>query len=134
MKIEDIKLALKEICDSNPDICVRVDVFDSLEKDNANKTHEIPVVKGVTFRLFLNKDKDIFDYPYINRFYAYGKDFNEEYKYDNKFFGALFDSISAVKEKCTPFRYLKLNAISRDPIELFCICYSKQNRRRWIEV
>lgn len=101
-----IKLALGEICDSNPDIQGRVDVFDKIYGES---------VKGVTFLLFLKKDKDKFDYPDINRFYAeypefYTKIFNEE-DIHNKFFEVLFESILAVKEKYIPFRLIQTKSI-----------------------
>ena len=69
-EIEAIKSVLKEISDSNPDICERVDVLDPLEKDTVNKTHEIPEVKGVVWILFLKKDKNKYDHPDINIFYS----------------------------------------------------------------
>lgn len=69
-EIEAIKSVLKEISDSNPDICERVDVLDPLGKDAVDKTHEIPVVKGVVWILFLKKDKDKYDHPDINRFFS----------------------------------------------------------------
>lgn len=105
-KIDCFKLALKEVCDSNPDILGRVDVFDEI--------YEGPV-KGVTMLLFLEKDKDIFDHPDIDRFYAeypefYTEIFGEK-DIHNEFFRTLFESILAVKEKCLPFRLIKTKSI-----------------------
>lgn len=75
---EAIKLALDEICDSNPDIRGRVDVFDL--EDALDKTHEIPAeAKGIVWLLFLDKDKDKYDHPDIDRFYAEHPEFYTGY-------------------------------------------------------
>ena len=60
---ECIKMIMKEICSSNPDIRGRLDTFDI---DNGKGKS----IKGLLLLLFLDKDKDRFDYPDINRFYA----------------------------------------------------------------
>lgn len=63
-----IKLALDEICDSNPDICGRVDVFDL--EDTIDEEYKIPAgAKGLVWILFLEKDKDRYDHPDIDRLY-----------------------------------------------------------------
>ena len=78
-KIKDEKLALKEICDLNSDIRGRVDVFDHLNFDKETIIVGHPPVKwpvkGITITLFLDKDKDRFDHPDINRFYAHYPEF-----------------------------------------------------------
>ena len=120
-EIECVKIALNEICSSNPDILGRVDVFDTWGT-GLNITDDgldIEQIKGVTITLFLDKDKSILDHPDIDRFYSqcpvyYTGKFDDE---SNKFFGALFDSILAVKEKRTLFSYLK-SSISEDQIEI----------------
>ena len=78
-KIKYEKLALKEICDLNSDIRGRVDVFDHLNFDKETIIVGHPPVKGpvkgITITLFLDKDKDRFDHPDINRFYAHYPEF-----------------------------------------------------------
>lgn len=71
-KIYALKLALKEICDSNPEFKARVDVFyhlgeNAIDKTYANKMLEF---KGVTWVLFFKKVKDKYDHPDIDRFYS----------------------------------------------------------------
>ena len=69
-QIEAMKSAVYKICSDNSDILGRVDVFDDFVIDSSiiDEMYEGPV-KGVTILLFLDKDKDIFDHPNINRFY-----------------------------------------------------------------
>lgn len=75
---EAIKLALDEICDSNPDIRGRVDVFDL--EDAIDKTYEVPAeAKGIVWLLFLDKDKNKYDHPDIDRFYAEHPEFYTGY-------------------------------------------------------
>ena len=107
-EIEGMDLAISEICSNNPDICGRVDVINGLERSSNINLCE--PVKGVTILLFLDKDKDRFDHPDINRFYAQYPEFctgcfDEEY---NKYFSSLLDNILAIKEKMILFSYLKL--------------------------
>ena len=71
---DTIKLALDEICNSNSDVCGRVDVFDL--EDTIDKTYEVPAeAKVVVWILFLEKDKDKYDHPDINRLYAQHPEF-----------------------------------------------------------
>lgn len=115
IEIECVKMALNEICSSNPDILGRVDVFDTWGT-GLNITDDgldLEQIKGVTITLFLDKDKSILDHPDIDRFYSqypvyYTGKFNDE---SNEFFGVLFDSILAVKEKRTPFRLIQTKSI-----------------------
>lgn len=115
VEIECVKIALNEICSSNPDILGRVDVFDTWGT-GLNITDDgldLEQIKGITITLFLDKDKSILDHPDIDRFYSqypvyYTGKFNDE---SNEFFGVLFDSILAVKEKRAPFRLIETKSI-----------------------
>ena len=120
VEIECVKMALNEICSSDPDILGRVDVFDTrgIGFNIVDDGLDLEQIKGVTITLFLDKDKSILDHPDIDRFYSqypayYTGKFDDE---SNKFFGVLFDSILAVKEKRAPFSHLKLS-ISADQNE-----------------
>lgn len=105
-RIEGIQSAMKEICHSNPDIRGRVDVFDKLYGD---------LVKGVTLYFHLANDKHVLSLSELNKIYAhypelYSKIFDAEDD-NNKFFGALSDSILAVKEKSIPFKLIQTKLI-----------------------
>ena len=108
-EIECAKLALKEICSSNPDIKGRVDVFDNLVYSVINGEH----VKGITLLLFLDKDKDRFDHPDINRFYVdYPEFFTGIFKEadedeSNQFIRDFLGVIISVKEKSIHFGCMK---------------------------
>ena len=115
IEIECIKMALNEICSSNPGILGRVDVFDiwGIGFNITDDGLDLGQIKGITITLFLDKDKSILDHPDIDRFYSqypvyYTGKFNDE---NNEFFGVLFDSILAVKEKCAPFRLIETKSI-----------------------
>lgn len=116
-EIECVKMVLNEICSSNPDILGRVDVFDTrgIGFNIADDRLDLGKIKGITITLFLDKDKSILDHPDIDRFYSqYPKFFTEifdEEDSNNKFFGALFDSILAVKEKREQFRLIETKSI-----------------------
>lgn len=116
-EIECVKMVLNEICSSNPDILGRVDVFDTrgIGFNIADDRLDLGKIKGITITLFLDKDKDILDHPDINRFYAQHPKFFtgifDEEDSTNKFFGALFDSILAVKEKREQFRLIETKSI-----------------------
>ena len=112
-EIECVKLALNEICSSNQDITGRVDVFDDLQFNIAR----VNPVKGVVLLLFLDKNKDRFNHPDINRFYVEYPEFYtgvfEERNGDdtNKFIGWLLATILSVKEENLPFGYVKTRSI-----------------------
>ena len=115
-QIEAMKSAVYKICSDNPDILGRVDVFDDFGIDSStiDEMYEGPV-KGVTILLFLDKDKDIFDHPNINRFYIqypqfYTGIFNkEDTNNTNDIFSDLLYKILYIQEKFEPF---DLTAIS----------------------
>lgn len=116
-QIEAMKSAVYKICSDNPDILGRIDVFDDFEIDSSiiDEMYEGPV-KGVTILLFLDKDKDRFDHPDINRFYAqypefYTGLFNQNSRNDNTlnwFIKKLFSTIITMEERSARFGYLKL--------------------------
>lgn len=115
-EIRGINLAVEQICSSNPDIGRRVDVFDHLNLDKETIIIGHPPVKGITVTLFLDKDKDRFDHPDINRFYArypefYTGLFNQNSKNDNTlnlFIARLFRTIITMEERSAHFGYIKL--------------------------
>lgn len=117
-EIECVKLVLNEICSSNPDIRGRVDVFDDMgiTIDTINEL-SISTVKGLTLLLFLDKDKDRFDHPDINRFYAEYPEFftgafaERDGDESNKFIGSLFSVITSIKEKNANFGLIKTKSI-----------------------
>lgn len=129
-EIEAIKSVLKEISDSNTDICGRIDVFDKLEFNIVNDLS----VKGVTLLLFLEKDKYRFDHPDINRFYSdYPEFFTgifEERDDDesNKFIGRLFGVITLIKEKIAHFGTIKTKSIDGICIDFIPDVIDKVNR------
>lgn len=110
-EIECMRLVMDEICSSNPDIRGRIDVFDNLEFSIVDGIS----VGGIVLLLFLNKDKDRFDHPDINRFYAeYPEFFTGNFDEDddsNQFIGDLLSTIVAVKEKSAHFGCLKTKSI-----------------------
>ena len=91
-------------------------MFDDFEIDSSiiDEMYEGPV-KGVTILLFLDKDKDIFDHPNINRFYIqhpqfYTGNFNkEDTNNTNDIFSDVLYKILYIQEKFEPF---DLTAIS----------------------
>ena len=111
-EIECVKLVLNEICSSNPDIRGRVDVFDDLGI-TINGIDELTLgsVKGVTLLLFLDKYKDRFDHPDINRFYAEYPEFYtgifEDRDESNQFISGLLSVITSIKEKNANFELIK---------------------------
>lgn len=110
-QIEAMKSAVNKICSDNPDILGRVDVFDDFEIDSSSIIDEVyeGPVKGVTILLFLDKDKDIFDHPDINRFYVkhpefYTGNFNkEDTNNTNAIFSDILYKILYIREKFVPF-------------------------------
>ena len=119
-EIRGINLAVDKICSSNPDIKGRVDVFDHLNLDKETIIIGHPPVKGpvngTTITLFLDKDKDRFDHPDINRFYAHYPEFytglfNQNSRNDNAlnwFIKRLFVTIITMEERSAHFGYIKL--------------------------
>lgn len=105
-RIESIESAMKEICDANPDIRGGVNVFDKLYGE---------LVKGVILYLYLANDTYAFSFSELDRLYAHYPEFYAEIfdaVYDNnKFFEALSDSISAVKEKRVPFKLIQAKLV-----------------------
>jgi hypothetical protein len=107
---ECIKMIMKEIYSSNPDIRGRLDTFDISIGEGKS-------VKGAVALLFLNKDKDRFDYRDINRFYAeypeyFTGNFDEDDSESNQFIGDLLSAIIAVKERSA--RFGRIEAKSTD--------------------
>ena len=74
-------------------------------------------VKGVTILLFLDKDKDRFDHPDINRFYAEYPEFytgifeDRDEDKSNQFISGLLSVITSVKEKNANFGLIKTKSI-----------------------
>jgi hypothetical protein len=104
---ECIKMIMKEIYSSNPDIRGRLDIFDISIGEGKS-------VKGAVALLFLNKDKDRFDYRDINRFYAeYPEFFTENFDNNdlNQFIGVLLGTIVSVKERSAHFGSIATKSI-----------------------
>ena len=104
---ECIKMIMKEIYSSNSDIRGRLDIFDISIGEGKS-------VKGAVALLFLNKDKDRFDYRDINRFYAeYPEFFTKNFDNNdlNQFIGGLLGTIVSIKEKCAHFGRIETKSI-----------------------
>jgi hypothetical protein len=109
-EIDCMRLAMNEVCSSNPDIRGRLDTFDIDVGEGKSD-------KGLVLLLFLDKDKDRFDYPNINRFYAeypeyFTGNFDEDDYESNQFIGDLLSAIIAVKERSA--RFGRIEAKSTD--------------------